>query len=68
MQLPDALSRLFSVRQRDEILLDLQVDHIAFIDTRLAQVHKGTESCSVFTTFTGSCTVDGLPHADKYPE
>ena len=36
--------------QRDEIYLDLWVDHIAFSDTRLVQVHKETQSCPVLST------------------
>ena len=47
MQLPDTLFRLSSIRQRDEIPLNLHVDHITFSDGRLALVCKETENCLV---------------------
>ena len=50
MQLQDALSKLSNIRQRDEIPLDLWVDHIAFSDTNLAQVCKETKSCQLLST------------------
>ena len=41
--------RLSSICQRDEIPFDLCVDHIAFSNIRLAQVHKETKSYSVLS-------------------
>ena len=49
----DGLSRLSSIRQRDESPLKLHVDHIAFSDTRLAKVHKETDSWSVLPIVYG---------------
>ena len=50
MQLPDALSRPSSPKQRYEILSDLHVDHTAFSDTTLVHICKETKSCMVLTT------------------
>ena len=50
IQFADALSGLYSVRQRDEILLYLHVNHIVFSSTRPARVGKETNSCLVLST------------------
>ena len=50
MQLSDTLSRLSSIVQRDDTLLNLHDGHIVFSDMELDQECKETESCLVLST------------------
>ena len=49
MQPADALSKLSSVIQEDEISLDLHVNHAVFSDTQLPQIHMETKNWLVLS-------------------
>ena len=66
LQLKDVMPILCRIWQREEISLNLHVDHTAFSNTRLAKVHKETDSCPVLSTVY-RLTHNGWPATCKQP-